>query len=131
MDQLAQRVHDLDLVRLQVPDEVPAEGVAVQRMLLLEVLRAVLPHHLDARIRERRHLLGADVLRRDDDGHAGADVLAHARIALGDHVGRPRSSCRCRGGDELSRGCELRVTACELAVQLPSADLAEDVADPG
>ena len=59
MDELAQLVHDLGLVRLQVPDEVPAEGVAVERVLALEVLRAVLPHDLDAGLRERRHLLCA------------------------------------------------------------------------
>ena len=69
VDELAQLVHDLGLVRLQVPDEMPAEGPAVEVVLALEVLRAVLPHHLDAGFRERRHLLCGHVLGRDDDCH--------------------------------------------------------------
>ena len=53
VDELADAVHDLDLVRLQVADEVPAEGVPVDRVLRREILRPVLPDHLDAR--PRRH----------------------------------------------------------------------------
>ena len=56
MHELAEPVHDLHLVRLQVADEVPAERVAVEGVLALEILRAVLPHHLDPRLCERSHL---------------------------------------------------------------------------
>ena len=44
-------VDGLRLVRLQVPDEVPAERVAVDGVLREQVLRAVLPHHLAPRPR--------------------------------------------------------------------------------
>ena len=70
MHELAELVHDLDLVRLQVPDEVPAERVAVARMLALEILRSVLADDLDTGLCERAQLLRGDVLRRDDDGDA-------------------------------------------------------------
>ena len=53
MAELADRVHDLRLAALQVPDEVPAERVAVARVLRLEILRAVLADDLDARVGER------------------------------------------------------------------------------
>ena len=43
-------VDHLRLVRLQVADEVPAERVAVDGVLALEILGAVLPHDLDARL---------------------------------------------------------------------------------
>ena len=52
MDELADAVHDLHLVRLEVPDEVPAERVAVLGVLRLEVLGAVLAD--DRRRRPRR-----------------------------------------------------------------------------
>ena len=42
VDELAELVHDARLVRLQGADEVPAERVAVQRVLALQVLGAVL-----------------------------------------------------------------------------------------
>ncbi len=51
-------------------DEVPAKGVAVDGMLLLEILGTVLPHHLDPRLEENGHLLHAHVLRRGDDRDA-------------------------------------------------------------
>ncbi len=78
MHELAGAVHDLDLVRLQVADEVPAERVAVLGMLALEVLRAVLAHDLDPGLDEPPHLLERHVLRRGDDRDAGrgrADLL--------------------------------------------------------
>jgi hypothetical protein len=57
MDELAQAVHDLDLVGLEPPDEVPAERVSALGVLALEVLRAVLADDLDARFHEHRHVL--------------------------------------------------------------------------
>src|SRR6266508_1173554 len=42
VDELADLVHDLRLAALEVADEVPAEPVAVGRVLRLEVLRTVL-----------------------------------------------------------------------------------------
>ena len=88
MHELAERVHDLDLVRLEVPDEVPAEGVAVGRVLALEILRPVLADDLDAGFGERGHLLERDVLRRDDDRHAVAHLVAQAAVTVGDLVRR-------------------------------------------
>ena len=55
MHELADAVHDLRLVRLQVPDEVPAERVAVLGVLALEVLRAVLADDLDPGLDEHSH----------------------------------------------------------------------------
>ena len=46
MDELADRAHRLRLPALEMADEVPAEGVAVQLVLRLEVLRPVLSDHL-------------------------------------------------------------------------------------
>ena len=53
VDELAGAVDDLDLVRLQAADEVPAERVAVDGVLRLEVLRAVLADDLDPGLGER------------------------------------------------------------------------------
>ena len=52
--ELAELAHDRRLAALQVADEVPAEGVAVARVLRLEILRAVLADDLDAGLGERR-----------------------------------------------------------------------------
>ena len=110
--ELADAVHDLRLVRLQVPDEVPPEGVAVDGVLALEILRAVLPHDLDARLGENGHLLERDVLRRRDDRDAGAD-LGPDPLVGGAHVlrrharslpGRPVAA-RCGGARRRARGC--------------------------
>ena len=51
--ELAQLADRLRLAALQVADEVPAEAVAVARVLRLEILRAVLADDLDTRGRER------------------------------------------------------------------------------
>ena len=67
-------------------DEVPAERVAVGRVLLLQVLRAVLAHDLDSSLGQDRHVLQGDVLRGRDDGHVRAHLLAHARVARADLV---------------------------------------------
>ena len=48
MAQLAELVDDLRLAALQVADEVPAERVAVARVLRLEILRTVLADDLDS-----------------------------------------------------------------------------------
>ena len=53
MHELADAIHDLHLVRLQLTDEVPAEGVAVLRVLGLEILGAVLADDRDAGFGER------------------------------------------------------------------------------
>src|SRR5581483_7861746 len=73
--ELADRVDDLRLATLQMADEVPAEGVAVARVLRLEILRAVLTDDLDSRFRERAELVDRHVLRRDDDRDSGPDFL--------------------------------------------------------
>ena len=82
MAELADRVHRLRLPRLQVADEVPPERVAVDLVLGGEILRAVLPHHLDARLRKRCELGDRHVLRRDDDGDARTDLGPHALVSL-------------------------------------------------
>ena len=84
MAELAGRVDDLRLAALQVADEVPAERVAVARVLRLEVLRAVLADDLDAGVGEHLHVVDRDVLRRDDDGDVRADLVRDARVALAD-----------------------------------------------
>ena len=50
--ELADRVDDLRLAALQVADEVPAERIAVARVLRLEILRAVLADDVDAGVDE-------------------------------------------------------------------------------
>jgi hypothetical protein len=82
--ELAELAHDRCLAALEVADEVPAEGVAVGVVLHLQVLRAVLPHHLDAGLGQRRQVLERDVLRRRDDRDPGSDLLADALVALAD-----------------------------------------------
>ena len=84
MHELAQLVHDLDLVRLQVPDEVPAEGVAVERVLALEVLRAVLPTTSTPGFRERAHVLGRTYFVATTTVTPGPTSSRDARVALGD-----------------------------------------------
>ena len=66
MDELARRIQRGRLPALEVADEVPAEGVAVDGVLRREILRAVLADDRDAGLGERRHLLESDVLRRRD-----------------------------------------------------------------
>ena len=84
VDELAESVDDLDLVRLQVADEMPAEGIAIGRMLSLEILRTVLSHDLHPGLDQNCHLVHGDVLRGDDDGDSVPDLLAYAAIAIGD-----------------------------------------------
>jgi hypothetical protein len=50
----------------------------------VEILGAVLAHHLDARLGQRGQVLERDVLRRGDDGDVGADLLADALVARAD-----------------------------------------------
>jgi hypothetical protein len=73
-----------------VADEVPAERVAVARVLRLQILRAVLADDLDAGVREHAELLDRDVLRRDDDRDAGADLGLDARVPLAELLRRRR-----------------------------------------
>ncbi len=82
VDELADPVDDLHLVRLQAPDEVPAERIAVLGVLRLEVLDAVLADDLDAGLGEHAHLLEGHVLRRRDDRHARADLGLDPLVAL-------------------------------------------------
>jgi hypothetical protein len=69
-----------------MPDEVPPERVAVERMLRFEVLRSVLSDHLHPGLREDAELLGGDVLRRRDDRDGWTDVGADPLVALPDFV---------------------------------------------
>ncbi len=52
MDELADSIDGLDLVRLEAADEVPAKRVSVLGVLGLQVLGAILADHLDAGLRE-------------------------------------------------------------------------------
>ena len=133
MDELAESVHDLHLVRLEMADEVPAKRLAVERMLALEVLRAVLADDLDARFGEDRHLVDRDVLRGRDDRHAFADLVADASVPLADLVGRRELHASGAAGPasiERSRRHELRLAPVELAVQLTPPDLGEHLPHP-
>ena len=100
VDQLADRVDCTRLVRLEVPDEVPAEGVAVDGVLRDEILCAVFADHLHPGLDERPELGERNVLRRGHDGHVRAGLLAHAEVALADGRGAqrrhsPASASRC------------------------------------
>ena len=88
MYELADAVHELRLVRLQVTDEVPAERVAVLGVLTLELLRAVLAHHLDTRLDEHGHVGKRDVLRGGDDRDVLSDLLSDALVRGADGVRR-------------------------------------------
>jgi hypothetical protein len=50
----------------------------------VEILGTVLADHLDAGLGQRGQVLERDVLRRGDDGDAGADLFADALVALAD-----------------------------------------------
>src|SRR5207247_8983684 len=91
---LSQLVHCLGLACLQVAEEVPAERVAVARMLRLEVLRAVFSHDVDACVREHLQLLDRDVLRRHDDRDARTDLFLDARVVLAHALRRQGRSRR-------------------------------------
>ena len=70
-----------------------------------EILRTVLPHELDARLSEQRHVLERDVLGRREHLHrggvasrahgSGGDLLTHLREVCGDRLG-------AQIGDQLS-----------------------------
>ena len=129
MDELAQPVDDLDLVRLQVPDEVPAERIAVERVLLLEVLRAVLADDCHAGLGQRSELLCGDVLRGHDDRDGRADLFADAGVPLGDlgcardrHAGTLAAT-----SSRAAASSDSRPSSSPLSLRLP--DLAEDLAD--
>ena len=102
--ELTQLAHRLRLAALQVADEVPAEAVAVARVLRLEILRAVLAHDLHARGGERVELVHRDVLRRRDDGHRRPDLGLDPLVSLADLLRRHaralpglRAACRRAG----------------------------------
>jgi hypothetical protein len=67
-----------------VPDEVPAERVAVAVVLRLQVLCAILAEDLDAGLGQSGQLLERDVLRRGDDRDVRPDLLANALVPLAD-----------------------------------------------
>ena len=69
-----QLVDRLRLAALEVADEVPAEGVAVERVLALEVLGLVLADDLDPGLGEDAELVGVDVLRRGHDRHVRPEL---------------------------------------------------------
>ena len=120
-----------DLVRLQVADEVPAERVAVDGVLRGQVLRAVLAHYLDARLREDREVVDRDVLRRGDDGDARAGFRPDALVALA-HRGRVQRQ-PCARQVEQSRLSVVRRRVVDDDVEQPGERSAElrafDVAD--
>ena len=62
----------------------PAERVAVDSVLGLEVLGAVLADYLDAGLGERREVFERDVLRGGDDCDRRTDLLADAVVAVAD-----------------------------------------------
>jgi hypothetical protein len=86
VNEFAERGHVAPLPRLQVPDEVPPEALAEARMLGLEVLETVFPHHGDAGLRERLHLLQGDVLRSHDYGDVLAHLILYPRVIGADLV---------------------------------------------
>jgi hypothetical protein len=55
-------------------------------MLGLEVLETVFPHHGDAGLRERLHLLQGDVLRSHDYGDVLAHLILYPRVIGADLV---------------------------------------------
>jgi hypothetical protein len=69
-----------------VPDEVPPESVAVERVLRFEFLRSVLSDHLHPGLREDAELLGGYVLRCRDDRDGLSDLGADPLVALSDFV---------------------------------------------
>ena len=88
-------VHDLHLVRLQAADEVPAERVAVDGVLRLEVLRAVLADHLDPRLGERppcrralTYFVAATIVTSGPTSAADA-LVALADLSRRQHRSRP------------------------------------------
>src|SRR5262249_53065560 len=80
VDELADPVDDLDLVRLEVPDEMPAEGVAERGVLPLQILSTVLTDDLDPRLDEDPHVLERNVLGRRPDRLAVSDLAAEMVI---------------------------------------------------
>jgi hypothetical protein len=82
--ELAELAHDGGFAALQVPDEVPAEGVAVAVLLRLQVLRAILAKDLDAGLGQSGQVLERDVLRRGDDRDVRPDLVANALVPLAD-----------------------------------------------
>ena len=92
MNELADAVDDLRLVRLQVADEVPAKRVSVFRVFRLEVLRAVFADDLDTGLGKHAHFGERHVFRRRDDRHTRADLRAYAGVALAHFVRRDNRS---------------------------------------
>jgi hypothetical protein len=88
VDELAEPVDDLRLVRLQVSDEVPVERVAEVGVLALEVLRAVLADDLDPGFDEDRQVRRCDVLGRGDDRDPFADFASDALVVRADGLRR-------------------------------------------
>jgi hypothetical protein len=75
-----------------MPDEVPAEGVAIGVVLRLQILGAVFSQNLDAGLGEVGQTLDRDVLRRCDDRDGGADLFADLLVPLADLSRRRRRS---------------------------------------
>jgi hypothetical protein len=90
--ELAELADARRLPALEVPDEVPAEAVAVLRVLPLEVLCPVLADDLDAGLGQRRHVVDGHVLRGCDDRDLRAELCADAVVALPDRVRRCRQA---------------------------------------
>ena len=105
VDELAELVHDARLVRLEGADEVPAEPVAVELVLALQVLGAVLADDLEPRLGEHAHLLERHVLRRRDDRDAGTRLRPHRLVRVAHRRGVHASSRAARSS---SRALSLR-----------------------
>src|ERR687887_915129 len=90
MDELADPVDDFRLAALQVADEVPAKGVAVDGVLRLEILRTVLADYRDPGLGQDRHLLDGHVFRGCDDRHPLAELAFDLLVASPDLVRRQR-----------------------------------------
>jgi len=67
-----------------VADEVPPEGVAVPRLLRLQVLETVLADDLNPGVGQGGHVVHRDVLRGDDDGDIRPDLVSQNLIAFAD-----------------------------------------------
>ena len=88
MHELADAIEDLRLVRLHATDEVPAESIAVLRVLPLQVLCAVLPDDCNTGLDECSHVGELDVLRGGDDRDAVSDLAPNALVVPANDLSR-------------------------------------------
>ena len=72
----------------------------IERVLALQVLRPVLTCDRDPGVGEDAHVLGRHVLRRRDDGDAGAGLRADGVVRRADRVGVHASSRAARSSSQ-------------------------------